>query len=76
MQGAEGLGVLSTFETQKSRWPVQPGGVKVGTGADPLHPRLSVNAAGGEGGKRRYLDVNKHRLGMQMHPYLRAQSKC
>jgi len=38
MQGAEGcfLGVLSTFETQKSARPMQPGAVNVGTRADHL----------------------------------------
>lgn len=37
MQGAEGcsLGVLSTFETQKSVWPMQPGEMNTGTRADP-----------------------------------------
>ena len=37
LQRAEGccLGVLSTFKTQKSAWPMQPGEMKVGTRADP-----------------------------------------
>lgn len=44
MQGAEGccLEVLSTFETQKSVWLVQPGEMKEGTRADPpvhIHQR-------------------------------------